>query len=531
MRPFSRFSNARAVLALSVLPALMLPSFVPSDARAADAKEAKEGKEGKDGRDAKQSAIATQQDRYKNLELFQKVLHFIEQNYVDDDKVKNKELIYGAIKGMMETLDPHSNFLTPEVWKDMRVDTSGKFGGLGIEIGVRDNVLTVISPIEDTPAWNLGIKPGDRVVKIGGESTRGMSLVEAVQKMRGKKGSEVVLSLYRKGRDKIRDIKITRAEIKVQSVKSEELEPGYGYVRLSNFNENAAQDIKKAIDKIEGKGKQKLRGLVFDMRGNPGGLLEQAVDVTSLFLDEGVVVSTIPRNKDQKEVKYARKGSARKDLTLAVLVSSNSASAAEIVAGALQDHRRAVIMGQPTFGKGSVQTVVPLSDDGNEDSATVGLKLTIARYFTPSGKSIQDRGVMPDILLDEYDPKLLAEAKRKNEVFRERDLKGHMTNPDEDGGGKKDKDSGGDFNKEELDSLAKEDAEGKAAGGKKKQSKDAKDASDDDMAPLRVNPKEDYQVREALNHLKSYEIFKHLAGGTAARDASGAAEDKKVSQK
>jgi carboxyl-terminal processing protease len=450
-------------------------------------------------------ATAAQQERYENLELFQKVLHFIEANYVDEDKVKNKELIYGAIKGMMETLDPHSNFLTPEIFKDMKVDTSGKFGGLGIEIGMKDNVLTVISPIEDTPAWKAGIKSGDRIVKITGESTKGMNLVEAVAKMRGKKGSEVLLSVYRDGWDKIRDIKVTRAEIKVQSVKSEELEPDYGYVRLSSFNENAASDIKKALDKLESK--HKLRGLVFDLRGNPGGLLDQAVEVSSLFIDEGVVVSTIPRNKDQKEVKYARKGNARKDLPVAVLVNSSSASAAEIVAGCLQDSHRAIIMGQPSFGKGSVQTVVDLSPE-------VGLKLTIARYYTPSGRSIQEKGVMPDIVLDDFDPKLLSEAKRKGDPFRERDLKGHMVNTDE----MTNTDSSKDFKKEELEALGKETT---------KDGKDSKKkGSDEELAPLKMNPKEDYQVKEALNYLKSYEIFRHISSGEKPAAGQNSADNR-----
>ena len=282
------FSRKRAVVFLAATSLLAHGILPLSQAHAAD------------GTSPMSAAIAQQQERYRNLELFQRVLHFIEQNYVDEDKVKNKDLIYGAIKGMMDTLDPHSNFLTPEVYKDMKTETSGKFGGLGIEIGVKDNILTVISPIEDTPAWKAGIKSGDRIVKISGDSTKGMNLVEAVEKMRGKKGSDVLLSVYREGWDKIRDIKITRAEIKVQSVKSEELEPEYGYVRLSSFSESAAQDIKKALDKFESKGHH-LRGLVFDLRGNPGGLLDQAVEVASLFIDEGVVVSTIPRNKDQKK--------------------------------------------------------------------------------------------------------------------------------------------------------------------------------------------------------------------------------------
>jgi carboxyl-terminal processing protease len=446
-----------------------------------------------------------QQDRYENLELFQKVLHFVENNYVDP--VKNKDLVYGAIKGMLETLDPHSNFLPPEVFKDMKIDTSGKFGGIGIEIGMKDSVLTVIAPIEDTPAWKNGLKPNDRIVKINNESTKGMNLIEAVSKMRGKKGTDVVLAIYRDGFDKIKDVKITRDVIKIQSVKSEELEPEFGYVRLTSFNESAAADVKKAIAKLESK--KKLRGLVFDMRTNPGGLLDQAVEVSSLFVDEGVVVSTIGRDKNQKEVKYARKGQARKDFPVAILVNSSTASAAEIVAGCLQDHHRAIVMGQPTFGKGSVQTVIELGPD-------LGLKLTIARYYTPSGRSIQEKGVHPDIILDDFDPKLLAEAKRKGDPFREKDLKGHMVNTDgsdavEGDGKEKSEKSKEDFKKDELEALSKN-------AGKKGKSKDSADKSgssdEDDFAPVKMNPKEDYQVREALGYLKSYEIFKKIAGNS-----------------
>ncbi|MGZ3707257.1 MAG: S41 family peptidase [Bdellovibrionota bacterium] len=459
------------------------------------------------GSSANASSLGEQGDRYANLELFQKVLHFVEANYVDE--VKNKDLIYGAIKGMLETLDPHSNFLPPDVFKDMKIDTSGKFGGLGIEIGMKDNVLTVISPIEDTPAWKAGLKPNDRIVKINGESTKGMNLVEAVNKMRGKKGTDVSLAIYRDGFEKIKDVKITRDVIKIQSVKSEELEQEYGYVRLSSFNESAAADVKKAIEALNKK--HKLRGLVFDMRMNPGGLLDQAVEVSSLFMDEGVVVSTIGRNRDQKEVKYAHKGMAFKDLPVAILVNSSTASAAEIVSGALQDHHRAIVMGQPTFGKGSVQTVIELGPD-------IGLKLTIARYYTPSGRSIQEKGVQPDILLDDFDPKLLAEAKRKGDYFRERDLKGHMANPDggEMNGDSKATEGKGDFKKEELETL------GKAETGKKKGDKGEKD---DEMAPMKFEPKTDYQVKEAVNYLKSYEIFKKIAaGGPATTAASASAE-------
>ena len=430
---------------------------------------------------------ASQQERYENRELFQKVLQLIETNYVDE--VKHKQLVYGAIKGMLETLDPHSNFLTPEIYKEMKIDTSGKFGGVGIEIGVKDGVLTIIAPIEDTPAWKAGLKPGDRIVKIAKDSTKGMTLTEAVTKMRGKTGSELKLTIYREGFKEVKEVSLRRDEIKVQSVKSDELEPTYGYVRLASFNENAARDVRKALDKLQGK--QRLKGLVFDLRTNPGGLLDQAVDVTSLFLDDGVVVSTIGRNRDQKEVKYAKKGMAQKDYPIAVLVNSSSASAAEIVAGALQDHHRAIIMGQTTFGKGSVQQVVELGPD-------LGVKITIARYYTPSGRSIQEKGVKPDVVLEDFDPKVLAEARRKSDYLREKDLKGHMVN--EEGA---DESDGRDFRKDELETLGKRSTK----------LKDLKDVpkDDDEMAPLRFNPKEDYQVQAALNYLKSFDTFKKLA--------------------
>lgn len=414
--------------------------------------------------------------KYESLELFQRVLHFIETNYVDE--VKSKDLLEGAIKGMMDTLDPHSNFLTAEVFRDMKADTSGKFGGIGIEIGMKDNTLTVVSPMEDTPAWKAGIRTGDKIIRINGENTKGMNLVEAVSKMRGKKGSEIKLTIQRDGSgEKPREHRLVRDTIKVQSVKSELLEGGYGWVRLASFNEDAARDVKRAIEKLEKGGK--LKGLVFDLRGNPGGLLDQAVDVSSLFMDEGTIVSTIGRDRSQKEVKYARKGMARKDLPLAVLVNAGSASASEIVAGALQDNKRAIILGQTTFGKGSVQQVVELGGD-------LGMKLTIARYYTPSGRSIQEKGVQPDILLDDLDQKVIAEAKKKYDSFRERDLKGHMVNPD---------------------SPAAKELEEAVSSAKK-----------EDSEPTRFNPKDDYQVKQAINYLKSFEFYQKIGKPQGANE-------------
>lgn len=433
----------------------------------------------KDAPKEKEASKAENADRYENLGLFQKVLYFIEQNYVED--VKNKDLIYGAIKGMMDTLDPHSNFLPPEVFKDMKSDTSGKFGGIGIEIGQKENILTVISPIDDTPAHKAGLKAGDRILKINGESTKGMSLAEAVAKMRGKRGSDVTMNIWREGFDKPKEFRITRAEIKIQTTKWEQLEPGFLYVRLSNFNERSTDDVKKVMHDFEKK--EHIRGMVFDLRNNPGGLLDQAVSITSLFVDEGIVVSTMGRNKE-KEIQYAKKGMARKDFPVAVLVNGASASASEIVAGALQDHKRAVIMGQPTFGKGSVQTVVELQPE-------VGLKLTIARYYTPNGRSIQLKGIQPDLVLDDLDQKTLDEATRKSSVLREKDLKHHMANESDDK----------EFSPQEYMGVEKADK----ADKKEKLAKE-------DLKPAQA--KDDYQVRQALNYIKGYRIFQATGSGS-----------------
>ncbi len=431
-------------------------------------------------------AILNQNDRYKNLELFQKVLQFVEKNYVDP--VQNDALVNGAIKGMLETLDPHSNFLTADIYRDLKIDTSGKFGGVGIEVGIKDDVLTVLVPMEDSPAWKAGIQPGDKIVKINGESTKGYTLSEAIIKMRGKNGSPVVMTMYRKGWSKFRNFTLTRQEIKIRSVRSELMEPGFGYVRLASFNENAAKEVKKAIEKLEEK--QKLKGLVFDLRMNPGGLLDQAVEVASLFIDEGVVVSTMGRDTTQKEIRNAKKGMARKDLPLVILVNSSTASAAEIVAAALQDHHRAMILGDSTFGKGSVQTIIDL---GNE----MGLKLTIARYYTPNGASIQEKGVVPDIFLDEYDTKLLDKAKIKRESTRERDLRGHLVNNQVSS---RDEFSVQEFKEKGVVKPAKE----------KKEAGMTEDDDFGDMMPVKFEPKEDFQTQQALKYLKSFEVFKKL---------------------
>ncbi len=397
-------------------------------------------------------------EKYENIELYQKVLQFVEENYVDS--IKSEQLIQGSIKGMLDSLDPHSNFLPAEVFREMKNDTAGKFGGIGIEVGVKNDTLTVIAPIEDSPAWRAGILPGDRIVRVDGTSTKGLNLVEVLQKMKGKKGTKIQLGIQRDGWDQPKEFVLVRETVKVQTVRSEALEAGYGYLRLATFNEDAAKDLKKGLEKIEKKGK--LKGLILDLRSNPGGLLEQAIDVASLFMDDGVVVSTIGRDPAKKEVRMAKKGSARKDFQIAVLVNSGSASASEIVAGALQDNKRALVLGQTTFGKGSVQTVVEL---GNE----MGLKLTIARYYTPSGRSIQETGVVPDLTIEDYDPKLLERARKSSNALREKDLRGHMVN-------------------NQAPQVVTDDEE-------------AQPRSD-------VAPKSDYQVIQALNYLKSFEFYR-----------------------
>lgn len=396
-------------------------------------------------------------EKYENIELYQKVLQFVEENYVEP--IKSEQLIQGSIKGMLESLDPHSNFLPADVFREMKNDTAGKFGGIGIEVGIKNDTLTVIAPIEDSPAWRAGIQPGDRIVRVDGVSTKGLNLVEVLQKMKGKKGTKIQLGIQRDGWEQPKEFVLVRETVKVQTVRAELLENGYGYLRLATFNEDAAKDLKKGLEKIEKKGK--IKGLVLDLRSNPGGLLEQAIDVASMFMDEGVVVSTIGRDPAKKEVRLVKKGSARTDFQIAVLVNAGSASASEIVAGALQDNKRALVLGQTTFGKGSVQTVVEL---GNE----MGLKLTIARYYTPSGRSIQETGVVPDLTIEDYDPKLLERAKKAGAALREKDLKGHMVN-----------------NQAPIVT------------------------DDEEMQPRSdVAPKSDYQVIQALNYLKSFEFYR-----------------------
>lgn len=324
---------------------------------------------------------------YQQLELFSDALGLVNEEYVDTPK--SQDLIYGALKGMLASLDPYSEFLDPENRKELEVDTEGKFGGIGIEIAIRDELLTVISPIEDTPSWKAGIKPGDKIVKINGELTRNLTVSDAVKKLRGKPGTEVTVTILREGAQGLFEVKLVRDIIKIRNIKNAGiLEDNIGYVRLVEFRKDTPFDLDAALLSLKKAG---MDSLILDLRNNPGGLLEVAVRVTDRFIPEGkVVVSTKGRLPAQNMEFKSANGAKYLDITLAVLVNEGSASASEIVAGALQDYKRAVIIGMKSFGKGSVQSVLPLSDGS-------ALKLTTSKYFTPNGRTIHNQGVAPDI--------------------------------------------------------------------------------------------------------------------------------------
>ena len=327
---------------------------------------------------------------YENLRLFTEVLSIVQSQYVDE--VPPKDLIYNAIKGTLRGLDPHSSFLDPDMYREMQVETSGSFGGLGIEITLRDDVLTVVAPIEGTPAYRAGIQPGDRILKIEGLSTKDMQLADAVKRMRGKPGSKITVTIVREGWTEPKDFLITREQIRVQSVKNNQLEPGIEYIRLRQFQEQTSNDLETALEKYTKEGK--IQGLVLDLRNNPGGLLTSAVEVTEKFLEPGkLVVYTEGRVRNQNMRFSSNAKRSFTDFPVVVLVNQGSASASEIVAGALQDYGRAVVLGTQSFGKGSVQTIIPLSDGS-------GLRLTTAKYFTPKGRSIHGKGITPDILVE-----------------------------------------------------------------------------------------------------------------------------------
>lgn len=405
---------------------------------------------------------ALDKSTYKTLRTFNEVLDIVEKNYVEE--VDANTLIKGAINGMVKSLDPHSGFMTAEMYKELEVDTRGIFGGIGIEITMNKDVLTVVSPIEDTPAFKAGVKSGDQIIMIDGQSTKDITIMEAVKKLRGKNDTKVTLTIMREGFTKPKDFVLTRDIIKIKSVRSKNFDKHIGYIRLAAFQERTTDDLKKTIREVTEK-THPLQGLVLDMRNNPGGLLNQAVEVSDVFMKSGTIVSTRGRTKSMESKNTARNDGDEPTCPMVVLVNEGTASAAEIVAGALQDSGRAVIIGTQTFGKGSVQTVIPLEDGS-------ALKLTTAKYYTPNGRSIQAEGIMPDIIVKYVAP---VEAKATPEgvmsVMRERDLQGHIKSPQENGI--------------------------KAAEPKP----EPKKVESDEAAP-------DNQIKSAIDILKSWEIFK-----------------------
>jgi carboxyl-terminal processing protease len=398
---------------------------------------------------------------YESIELFTDVLALVKRSYVEE--VDTKKLVYGAINGMLSSLDPHSSFMPPDQYKEMKIDTRGSFGGLGIEIAMKDGILTVISPIEDTPAFRAGIKAGDQIIKIDDKFTKDLSINDAVKRMRGPKGTPVTLTVVREGFDKPKDFVLTRDIIQVKSVKFRTIEEGYAYVRVAQFQEKTDEDLGKALKTLTADNGGSLKGLILDLRNDPGGLLDQAVRVADHFVEEGgLIVYTEGREKDAKMKFSATRGKKEPNYPMVVLINGGSASASEIVAGALQDHKRAIIMGTQSFGKGSVQTIIPLSDDS-------GLRLTTARYYTPSGRSIQAKGIVPDIVVERTE--LPALERREGMHLREKDLENHF------------------------------EAEGKEAPESKKTEK---------APPLKVEDllKSDFQVVRALDLLKGLEFFR-----------------------
>lgn len=414
-------------------------------------------------------SLAVGPDGYESLETFANILAIVRQNYVDE--VKTQELVDGAIKGMLGSLDPHSAYLTEELYKDLQTETQGRFGGLGIEVTVRDGILTVVSPIEDTPAARVGIQPGDQIFKIEDELTKDMGLIGAVKRLRGPTGSSVNISVRRKGSNKLLNFKIVRDVIKIRSVRSYELKPGFVYVRLAQFQENSAADLRAALDK-GGPQDGKVKGLILDLRNNPGGLLNQAVKVSDLFLDSGLIVYTDGRLAHQKQKFSANKKGTWTEFPMVVLVNSGSASASEIVAGALQDHKRAIVLGTQTFGKGSVQTILPLNDRS-------ALRLTTAKYFTPNGRSIQAKGIEPDIIMEQSAPAAERTTDLRDQL-REENLPGHLENPGSD------------------------------------TPQNAESSVDEDVTQRIL---QDPQVKRALELLKGWEVFKQL-GETEQKKAA-----------
>lgn len=433
-------------------------------------------------------------DSYEKLKTFSEILSLLEANYVE--KVDTNDLIDGAIRGMLKTLDPHTSYLPPEAFKQMKVETSGRFGGLGIEITVRKGILTVVTPIEDTPAYKAGVKAGDRIIKIEDESTLDMTLSDAVERLRGKVNTEVNITLFREGMEEPLEVTLMRANIKVKSVKSKIYEGSIGYVRIRSFSKTTSRDLDKVLGEFRTK---QVKKLVLDLRNNPGGLLNQAVEVSDRFLNpENLIVYTQGRTEEQNMRFTTHDRVERVSYPMIILVNGGSASASEIVAGALQDSSRAIILGTQTFGKGSVQTIIPLSDGS-------ALRLTTARYYTPSGRVIQENGIIPDITVEvpvvsaktqeenaKNEEEVNKEKVKMRKFLREKDLKKHLK-------GKKS------FGEEELKPKAK----------KKSEEEIKREAL---MVSLKEDLEKDIQLKEAVALLKGWSVMSKVFSPNSAKN-------------
>ncbi len=420
---------------------------------------------------------ASDDETYKGLKLFTDVLELVERNYVDE--VDGKKLIENAIQGMLQGLDPHSTLLPPEAFKELQLDTQGEFTGIGVSITMRDGFITVISPIDGTPAYRAGIKAGDRILKVDGETVK--DLRDAVNRIRGPKGTKVTVTIGREGIADPMDFTLVRDVIPIESVRWALLKPGFGYVWITNFRENTTADLKQAIRKMEPDGKL-LKGLILDLRDNPGGLLNQAIDVSDLFLDSGKILSIKGRLKRNTKVFKAHPGPPGYDFPIVVLINGGSASASEIVAGALQDHKRALIMGTTSFGKGSVQNVEALRDG-------YGIKLTIARYYTPNDRSIQAKGIEPDIVVEFKRPSEKEKKKKRPKHLKEKDLRNHLE-------------------AEPPPKAKKEKADKNKSTRKSGKKKKQKELTDGTLSMKRL--RSDNQITRALDVLVSFDIFGHI---------------------
>jgi len=423
--------------------------------------------------------FADKEETYEGLKLFTDIISLVEENYVDP--VDTKKLVHSAIQGMIRSLDPHSSFMPPEAFEELQIDTHGEFGGIGIVITMKKGVLTVVSPIEGTPAYRKGVQAGDQIIKVDGEPTQDMEMWEAVRKMRGKKGTSVVISIAREGEPDLLDIEIIRDIIPIESVRSAILDDGYGYIWVTNFRDKTVDEVIDALDSLRSETVM-FKGLILDLRDNPGGLLNQAVRLADLFIETGVIVTIKGRSEDNNRVFNAHHENSESDYPIVVLINSGSASASEIVAGALQDHKRALILGVTSFGKGSVQTVEPLRDG-------YGLKYTIARYYTPNGRSIQAQGIIPDITVSSRYVRLKTEERPASKVIKEKDLKNHLEAEPQIDGESKDKDISTEKpSKDQIQSIKKRQA-----------MRHGKLRTEDLLT--------DYQIARALDILKGYDIL------------------------